>query len=276
MRKNVAGQNVAGQVNSRTDGSPLTASVSVFVTIDGGAQTAGGGTLAHKGNGHWNYAPTQAETNGNHLAVTFTHATGVNQTVNVYTVSFDPHDTAGLGLSRLDAAITTRMATFTLPANFSALSITAGGLVDITQAAADKVWLTAARTLTSFGTLVADIWDRLTSALTTVGSVGKLLVDNIDAAISSRLATAGYTAPPSAVAIRTEIDTNSTKLDVAVSTRMATFAYTAPDNAGITSIKGKTDSLNFTVAGKLDVNVLVVNGVTVTGAGTAGSPWGPA
>jgi len=51
----------------------------------------------------------------------------------------------------LDAAISSRMATFTLPANFSALSITAGGLIDLTQAAADKVWATASRTLTAFG-----------------------------------------------------------------------------------------------------------------------------
>lgn len=36
----------------------------------------------------------------------------------------------------------------TFPANFSSLSITAGGLVDITQAAADKVWSTATRRLT--------------------------------------------------------------------------------------------------------------------------------
>ena len=37
------------------------------------------------------------------------------------------------------------------------------------------------------------IWDALTSALTTVGSIGKLLVDNINATISSRMAT--YTQP---------------------------------------------------------------------------------
>lgn len=40
---------------------------------------------------------------------------------------------------------------------------------------------------------VQAIWDALTSALTTVGSIGKLLVTNIDAAISGRMAT--YTQP---------------------------------------------------------------------------------
>lgn len=38
--------------------------------------------------------------------------------------------------------------------------------VGITQAAADKVWSSAARTLTSFGTLVADIWAYATRTLT--------------------------------------------------------------------------------------------------------------
>lgn len=45
---------------------------------------------------------------------------------------------------------------------------------------------------------VQAIWDALTSALTTANSIGKRLVDNIDGTITSRLATAGYTAPPSA------------------------------------------------------------------------------
>jgi hypothetical protein len=45
---------------------------------------------------------------------------------------------------------------------------------------------------------VQAIWDALTAALTTVGSIGRLLVTNIDATISSRLASAGYTVPPTA------------------------------------------------------------------------------
>jgi len=59
------------------------------------------------------------------------------------------------------------------------------------------------------------------------------------------------------------------QLDAAVSTRLATAGYTAPDNTSITAIKAKTDSLTFTVANKLDVNLLVVNGVTLVGDGSA-------
>lgn len=48
-------------------------------------------------------------------------------------------------------------------------------------------------------------FDFATSLLTTSGSWGKLLVDNLDATVSSRLATASYTAPPSAATISTQV-----------------------------------------------------------------------
>jgi hypothetical protein len=62
---------------------------------------------------------------------------------------------------------------------------------------------------------VQAIWDALVSALTTAGSIGKRIVDNLDTNVGSRLATSGYTAPttpPTVIEIRTELDTNSTKL----------------------------------------------------------------
>jgi hypothetical protein len=109
MRKNVASQVICAQLNSATDGSAVTSgSTTVYVTGDAGTQGTGSGTVTHKGQGCWSYVPTQAETNYNHVAFTFANATAISQTVQVYTISFDPHDAAGLGLSRLDAAVTTR------------------------------------------------------------------------------------------------------------------------------------------------------------------------
>lgn len=53
--------------------------------------------------------------------------------------------------------------------------------VGITQAAADKVWGSAARTLTSFGTLVADtataIWGAVTRTLTAGTNIGTVNAD---------------------------------------------------------------------------------------------------
>jgi len=96
------------------------------------------------------------------------------------------------------------------------------------------------------------VWDALTSALTTVGSIGKLIVTNLDLAISSRMATFSYTTPPTAVQNRQEMDANSTKLDVAVSTRLPTSSYTAPTTPPtVTAIRQEIDA-NST---KLDVAV---------------------
>ena len=63
----------------------MTTAVSVYVNGDNGGQSSGTGTLSHQGNGAWNYAPTQAETNYSQIAFTFVHATGVIQTVQVFT-----------------------------------------------------------------------------------------------------------------------------------------------------------------------------------------------
>lgn len=92
----------------------------------------------------------------------------------------------------------------------SSIGAVASGVIAAASFAAgalDAVWSTASRTLTAFGFSVTvgtnndktgyalssagvqAIWDALTSALTTVGSVGKRIADNLDATISSRAAT---------------------------------------------------------------------------------------
>jgi hypothetical protein len=88
-------------------------------------------------------------------------------------------------------------------------------------------------------TLTAAIWAALTSALTTAGSIGKLIVDNLNATVSSRStysggAVASVTAPvtvgtnndktgyslsvtpPTAVQIRQEMDSNSTNWQISM------------------------------------------------------------
>lgn len=80
-----------------------------------------------------------------------------------------------------------------------------------------------------------------------------------DAKTSTRLPTSTYSAPPSVTAIRSEMDTNSTKLanlDATVSSRLATAGYTAPDNASVTAIKAKTDNLPATPAATGDAMTL--------------------
>lgn len=88
MKKNVASQKVGAQMVSASDGSAFTGSVTVFVTLDAGTQaqgTVGSGACTHEGNGYHTYAPSQAETNGDHAAFTFTGTGAVPATVQVYT-----------------------------------------------------------------------------------------------------------------------------------------------------------------------------------------------
>jgi len=93
------------------------------------------------------------------------------------------------------ATATDDVALSTAPTNFSALSITAGGLVDITQAAADKVWSSATRTLTAFSTALAvSVWDVLETAILTASSIGLKVKNNLDVVLSTRASQASVDA----------------------------------------------------------------------------------
>ncbi len=122
--------------------------------------------------------------------------------------------------------------TFTLTGKVDA-SIQAAG--DFAQAAADKVWSTTVRTLSAAG--VQAIWDALTSALTTVGSIGKRLVDNLTGDIYARLG-APTGASVSADIASVQADTNDLQakigtpsgasLSADVISRLAASSYEAP------------------------------------------------
>ena len=96
MKKNVASQVIGVQMVSATDGSAFTGSVTCVVTVDGGTQSASGGTgPTHEGNGLHTYSPTQAETNGDHVCFTFTGTGAVPTTVQVYTTFPQTGDSYG-------------------------------------------------------------------------------------------------------------------------------------------------------------------------------------
>lgn len=190
MRRNVAGQNVALQMNDRTTGAPLTSAVSVFVTVDNGTQNAGGGTTTHKGNGAWNYAPTAAETNGAHVAFTATHATGVHQTINVYPLAYDASGQIGpLAASsvtatqapNLDAAVSSR-------ASGAALTSHDTDIKNRLPAA-----LVSGRMDSSVGAMAANVLTdtainagAITAAKIAAAAITVTQAPNLDAAVSSR------------------------------------------------------------------------------------------
>jgi hypothetical protein len=92
--------------------------------------------------------------------------------------------------------------------------------------------------------------------------LGRAGVENLDAATSSRLPSSSYTAAPSVTAIRTELDSNSTKLanlDATISSRLASASYTAPANIDVAAIKVKTDALNPTRLGQVTTTEILGN-----------------
>lgn len=144
--------------------------------------------------------------------------------------------------------------TQTFPTNFSSMAITVGGAVTA-GTVSDKTGysLTA---VTGLGNQTSNITGSLSGS---VGSVTGLTAANLDVAVSTRLATAGYTAPDNATITSIKTDTGTT-IPSYIDTEVA-------------AIKAKTDQLIFTKANELDVNLQSVNNVTVNGDGSA-TPMG--
>lgn len=84
---------------------------------------------------------------------------------------------------------------------------------------------------------------------------GAIATDAITEIQNGLMLASSYTTPPTVAQIRTEIDTNSTKLDAAVSTRLASASYTAPDNAGIDTLEGRLTEPRAALLDNLDATI---------------------
>lgn len=103
----------------------------------------------------------------------------------------------------------------------------------------------------------------------------RVVAGALDADVSTRLATAGYTAPDNAGIttltgrLTSGRATNLDNLDATVSSRLATAGYTAPDNAGITTLTGRLTAPRATNLDNLDASVSSRS--TYAGGDTAGT-----
>lgn len=107
-------------------------------------------------------------------------------------------------------------------------------------------------------TLAGVIWDRLTSAITTAGSIGKLIKDNLDATVSSRLATSGYTAPLDAAGTRAAVGLASPNLD--------TQLDALPTNAELATALGTADDATLAAIAALSIPTAAANAAAVLAA----------
>lgn len=108
---------------------------------------------------------------------------------------------------------------------------------------------------------VQAIWDALTSALTTVGSIGKLLVDNVNATISSRLASASISLSGGAVTVGTNNDKTGYALTadfrIKKNTALANFPFVMTDSSDHVSPK-----TGLTVTGQVSIDGAAFAGLT--------------
>lgn len=133
---------------------------------------------------------------------------------------------------------------------------------------------------------VQAIWDALTSALTTVGSIGKLLVDNINATISSRSTYSGGDTSGTTTLLTRIVGTlasgthnaqsgdafarlgapSGASISADIQTRLATSGYTAPPSAATIAAA----VWDLTVSGHTTSGTF---GAAMNAAGSAGDPW---
>ncbi|MGB9585844.1 MAG: SH3 domain-containing protein, partial [Anaerolineales bacterium] len=127
----------------------------------------------------------------------------------------------------LDAAVSSR-STLTAAQVWAEATRTITGLTDPALAAiANSIWTNATRTLTYYGNDITakDVWDVLTSSLTTIDSIGKLLVTNVDETISSR------SSQSSLDTLSQNVATTSALVDTSVSSRASQSSLDAHESA---------------------------------------------
>lgn len=124
------------------------------------------------------------------------------------------------------------------------------------------------------------VWNAATATYGSAGSYGLLVETNIDAAITTRLASASYTAPDNASITAILADTNELqtdwvnggRLDLILDARASQTSLDTLDDfvdTEVAAIKAKTDQLTFTTANQLDAQVLSMAAGTVTAAAIA-------
>lgn len=307
LRKDTAGQFLHFTGVNATTGAALSgATWTVRRCLDGTFAAATGTASEDTGIGFYKLALSQADTNGNNCAIHATATNAVPVCINFITTVCDPTSTAfGLSLAKTtnitgfnDIAATAIVSAGAITTNSGKVSgviltdtlttytgntlQTANVATLITTVGVAGVGLTAVALAdaTSDAVIADAVWNAATATYGAAGSYGLLVETDLDAAISSRLATAGYTAPDNVSITAILVDTAEigvagaglTNINLPDQIMNITGDITGNLSGSVGSVTGAVGSVTATV----DADIKKVNAVTVTGVGTAGNPWGPA
>jgi hypothetical protein len=276
MKKNVASQVVGAQMVSATDGSAFTGSVTVSVTGDGGTQatgSVGSGACTHEGNGFHTYAPSQAETNHDHVAFTFTGTGAIPATVQIYPTFPQTGDSfARLG-APAGASVSADIAA--IESQTDDIGVAGAGLTAIPWNSAwdAEVQSEVTDALNAYDpptrTEATSDKDEILTAVADVPTNAELTTALAGADDAVLAAIAGLN-DLSAAQVNAEVDTAISDAALATAANLTTV------DTVVDAIKAKTDSLTFTVAGQVDANIESINTVTITGDGQVGTEFGVA
>jgi hypothetical protein len=207
-----------------------------------------------------------------------------NNAITAASIASDAITAAKIADGAIDAA------TFAAGAiDAAAIATDAIGSAEISAAAVTKIQ-------SGLSTYAGGDTSGTTTLLSRLTSTRAGLLDNLDAAISTRLATAGYTSPPSAATIAAAVWDYLTSaattvgslgkllvdnLNATISSRLASASYTAPlDAAGVRSAVGLASANLDTQLGAIDSNVdaILVDTAEIgaAGAGLTAVPWNAA
>ena len=257
LLKNIAGQVIRenGVLVHKTTGARIVAGATVRVCKDG-VWAAGAGVLALEETDEWTYAPTQAETNCTQYTHSIDHVDAVSPLKRSYrTVMYTGEDIYGAidnNTTGIAGALTIlQHATYGNQALQAYIT---------SRTLASASYLTAAGVRAEVDAALLDMFDTADSLEDIAGAVRSELaleLSRVDAAVSSRLATASYTAAPSAATVAAEVRTNLAtelaRIDVGIGTRLASTSYTAPPSA--VTIASEVQTAMTPAFNALDANV---------------------
>lgn len=226
-----------GQVVLISDGTVQSIGVAVTVRGQGAAEAAGGGTIAYGADNTVYYTPTQAETNSTSFVVIASKASCFSASQTVITTASATAGKVVLSGETHTAAVIPTVTTLTghtaqTGDAFARLGAPAGASVSADVAAVksdtaatlldtgtDGV-VVAAASKTGYALSAAGVqavWDSLSSALTTVGSIGKRLVDYLTGDSFARLgAPVGASISADVAAVQADTDNIQTRLPAAL------------------------------------------------------------
>ena len=229
----------------------------VSLSKNGGVFASPAGAVTEVGLGWYRVAGNATDTNT--LGPLILNASGVGADVvdvEYGVVAFDPQSATNLGLSNLDALISSRMATYTQPTGF--LAATFPGTV------ASPTNITAATGIVLSGVTHTG------AVIPTVSAVTGLTASNLDATVSSRLASASYVAPTNltAVQIATGVWQDAVAGDFTVASSIGKALYVGnivPGASGGLFIAGTNAATTVNITGNITGNLTGSVG-SVTGA----------